>query len=394
VPSNNMKNSVAPALNTRRSQMAPVTLAFALGCVLIPSLGYGQPYSLDCYKISGGGGTSADSRYSITGTIGQYDATPALLVGETYSEISGYWNPDSSAAGPIITPIANQIIRPATSLALRVGASDPNADQLTFSLDPGAPTGAQIDSTNGCFSWFASLAQASSTNSITVRVTENGPPFLTSTATFVVVVEDYLELTIGSTNLLGGQTASVPLTLSSSDGVTNVLLTIQVSDTIFTNASITATAPEVGSASVTDQGANLLVAIQASPGQVLRGAEQLARLSFSSVSNRPSAFVPLPVGSITAAKPDGTGYTNYITNPGTVISVQDTPVLMSAGGTGLQGGLTLYGLVGANYQLQYTTNLAIAWTPLLNFIQTNEVITINVSATNDIMFYRLLVQSE
>jgi hypothetical protein len=217
---------------------------------------------------------------------------------------------------------------------------------------------------------------------------------LTSTATFVVVVEDYLELTIGSTNLLGGQTASVPLTLSSSDGVTNVLFTIQVSDTIFTNASITATAPEVGSASVTDQGANLLVAIQASPGQVLRGAEQLARLSFSSVSNRPSAFVPLPVGSITAAKPDGTGYTNYITNPGTVISVQDTPVLMSAGGTGLQGGLTLYGLVGANYQLQYTTNLAIAWTPLLNFIQTNEVITINVSATNDIMFYRLLVQSE
>jgi hypothetical protein len=92
---------------------------------------------------------------------------------------------------PIIGPITNQSIRPATTLAFNVEASDPSPDQLTFSLDPGAPAGAQIDSTNGYFSWFASLAQASSSNSITVRVTQNGFPFLSSTATFVVVVEDY-----------------------------------------------------------------------------------------------------------------------------------------------------------------------------------------------------------
>jgi hypothetical protein len=372
--------------------MARVILALALGCALLPVPGHGQPYSVDRYVTSGGGGTSADHQYSITGTIGQYDAAPSVSIGGTNSEISGYWNPDSFTAGPVIAAIASQTIRPGTALNFNVEASDPNADQLAFSLDPGAPVGAQINPTNGSFFWFASLAQASSTNSIIVRVTETSFPFLSAAATFVVYVEDYLELTVGSTNVIGGQTASVPFTLSSSDGVTNLVFTIQVSDTVFSNASIAATAPEVGSANVTDQGSSLLVAIQASPGQMLHGTEQLAQLSFLAISNPPSAFVPLVVGSISAAKPSGAAYTNFVTYAGTVIMVQDIPVLTAAIGPGAQRSLTLYGLVGVNYQLQSTTNLLAAWTPLLNYTQTNEVITINMATTNDCIFYRLLVQ--
>jgi hypothetical protein len=56
----------------------------------------------------------------------------------------------------------------------------------------------------------------------------------------------------------------------------------------------------------------------------------------------------------------------------------------------MQRSLTLYGLVGVNYQLQYTTNLTVPWVPLLNYTQTNEVITINAAATNDVIFYRLM----
>jgi hypothetical protein len=141
---------------------------------------------------------------------------------------------------------------------------------------------------------------------------------------------------VGSTNVLGGQPASVPLTLASSDGVTNLVFAIQVPDTIFTNASISDTAPEVGSASVIDQGTRLLIAIQASPGQVFQGTEQLGQLSFSAISNPSSAFVPLPVGSISAVKPDGTAYINYITQAGTVIDVQNIPVLTATVGTSLQ----------------------------------------------------------
>ena len=42
---------------------------------LIPSLGWTQPYSIDWHKVAGGGGTSTGSFYSMSGTIGQADAS-------------------------------------------------------------------------------------------------------------------------------------------------------------------------------------------------------------------------------------------------------------------------------------------------------------------------------
>ncbi len=131
---------------------------------------------------------------------------------------------------------------------------------------------------------------------------------------------------------------------------------------------------------MTDHGASLLIAIQSSPGQVFHGTEQLAQLNFLAVPNPPSAFVPLRVGNFSAAKPDGSAYINYMTQLGLIIDVQDTPILTAALGVSLQSKLTLYGLPGANYQIQYATNLnyPVLWVPLLNYVQTNAVITTNV----------------
>jgi hypothetical protein len=91
-------------MNTPRSRKAPLALGFALACALLPVLGFGQPYSAIRY-VTSGGGTSADHQYSTTGTIGQHDAAPPVLSDETYSEISGYWNPDIFASDLIIVPI-------------------------------------------------------------------------------------------------------------------------------------------------------------------------------------------------------------------------------------------------------------------------------------------------
>jgi hypothetical protein len=76
-----------------------------------------------------------------------------------------------------------------TSLSFPVGASDTNlpAQTLTFSLDPGYPSGASI-TTNGLFTWTPGLAYWPATNVITVRVTDNGTPPLSATASFTVVV--------------------------------------------------------------------------------------------------------------------------------------------------------------------------------------------------------------
>ena len=59
--------------------------------LLIPSLGFAQQYSIDWYKICGGGGTSTNGIYSVTGTIGQPDASSAMA-GGSYSLTGGFWS--------------------------------------------------------------------------------------------------------------------------------------------------------------------------------------------------------------------------------------------------------------------------------------------------------------
>ena len=52
---------------------------------------WGQSYSIDWFKISGGGGTSIGGIYSVSGTIGQPDASGALS-GGNYSLTGGFWS--------------------------------------------------------------------------------------------------------------------------------------------------------------------------------------------------------------------------------------------------------------------------------------------------------------
>jgi hypothetical protein len=67
--------------------MKTLILLFSL---LLPAIGFAQQYSIDWYKIAGGGGTSTNGQYSVTGTIGQPDASGALSGGQ-YSVTGGFW---------------------------------------------------------------------------------------------------------------------------------------------------------------------------------------------------------------------------------------------------------------------------------------------------------------
>src|SRR5262245_51388622 len=59
--------------------------------LLIPAIGFAQQYSINWYKVSGGGGTSTNGQYGITGTIGQPDAGGAMS-GGNYSVTGGFWS--------------------------------------------------------------------------------------------------------------------------------------------------------------------------------------------------------------------------------------------------------------------------------------------------------------
>ena len=51
---------------------------------------FSQTYSIDWFKISGGGGTSTNGQYSVSGTIGQHDAG-GPLTGGNFSLTGGFW---------------------------------------------------------------------------------------------------------------------------------------------------------------------------------------------------------------------------------------------------------------------------------------------------------------
>jgi hypothetical protein len=63
----------------------------AIAALLLPAAASAQSYSIDWYKISGGGGmNSTGGVYSVSGTIGQHDAG-GPMTGGNYSVTVGFW---------------------------------------------------------------------------------------------------------------------------------------------------------------------------------------------------------------------------------------------------------------------------------------------------------------
>ena len=67
--------------------MKQTVLRALLSLITLSALGQ---YSIDWYKISGGGGTSSNGQYSVSSTIGQHDAG-GPMTGGPYSLTGGFW---------------------------------------------------------------------------------------------------------------------------------------------------------------------------------------------------------------------------------------------------------------------------------------------------------------
>jgi hypothetical protein len=88
--------SIQKQAQTNEATMKKLFLLFGL---LVPALSQAQSYSIDWYKIAGGGGTSTNGQYAVTGTIGQPDAGGAMT-GGNYSLTGGFWSLISVAQTP------------------------------------------------------------------------------------------------------------------------------------------------------------------------------------------------------------------------------------------------------------------------------------------------------
>ena len=375
--------------------------------------GYGEPNPSFTATMSGfvngedagvlGGALTLTTDADTASLPGQYLIVPAGLLASNYSITysNGNLTITSTNHAPVLALITNATVRPDQSLLIKLEASDVDGDRLAFSLDPGAPAGAIITNrvmslparaTNTVFWWRPTRAQASTTNLITVRVTDDGGPPISTAQTFTVVVLDYLELTLGSTNLEGGQSVAVPINLASSDGVTNLEFNIAWPASYLANPALQVTAPGFAASSLQDQGANLVIAVQTAPGQILQGDQQLGLLTFAAISKEPSAFLQLPIERASAVKPDGSAYVNYITPAASVALVEGQPLLRASIHPSSVRMLTLYGRFGASYQLQYSTNLALpdSWVSTWSYVQTNGLITFPADTSHPHIFYRIV----
>jgi hypothetical protein len=96
----------------------------------------------------------------------------------------------TSNTAPVVGQVADLVVIENQLLLFSATAMDAEAppQTLTFSLDPGVPAGATINSANGLFSWRPTAAQTPGTSLITVRVTDDGAPPMSATTTFTVRV--------------------------------------------------------------------------------------------------------------------------------------------------------------------------------------------------------------
>jgi len=109
----------------------------------------GQSYSIDWYKIAGGGGTSTGGTYQVSGTIGQPDASGAMTGGQ-YSLTGGYWAMINVVQMP---GVPNLFIVPNGANSVKLLWSDPATNTFTLQQNANLATANWVTSgytiTNG-----------------------------------------------------------------------------------------------------------------------------------------------------------------------------------------------------------------------------------------------------
>ncbi len=96
---------------------------------------------------------------------------------------------------PVLAAIGAQSVKEGSPLTFTASATDPDlpADNLFFSLDPGAPVGATINPTTGVFNWTPGEGLGPAVYVVTVRITDDGTQTLDDFETINITVEEVNE---------------------------------------------------------------------------------------------------------------------------------------------------------------------------------------------------------
>ena len=118
-------------------------------------------------------------------------------------------SPPPANTAPVLNPISNVTTNVGGTVTNTVVASDAelSSQMLTFSLlgGPASATLNKINSTNAAFSWRPAVTDANTTNTVTLKVADNGTPILSATQSFWIKVNALTLPTVPSVGWSNGQ---------------------------------------------------------------------------------------------------------------------------------------------------------------------------------------------
>lgn len=296
-------------------------------------------------------------------------------------------------ARPVLMPVADITTTVGVQLSVTNTAydSDVPAQNLTFLL-AAAPAGATLSS-SGVLRWKPGIADAGTTNTVSVGVMDDGVPSLAATQTFRVRVRDYVSSSLGTFVVRAGDTGSIPIRIFSSAAVSRLTFGLLHPPNVLSNPAVTPLAPQIAYARLFQLNpSSSFVQITNYLGQTYQGTQDVALLTFSTAPGQRSGFVTLLITNVQARRVDGTLIANTVVQSGRVIIVGDEPLVEAIVRNDGQRAVIVYGQAGATYQIQSAPSMALGqpW-------QTDGQITLpamsasmDVTSTNRAVFYRAM----
>ena len=181
----------------------------------------------------------------------------------------------------------------------------------------------------------------------------------------------------------------MPVVLQSFLALTNITAVLQVPHLLLTNLTLQSASPEAQVAVLQPSGQdtyalNLLL----DPSQVSTNTRLVANLGFVAVPQPNSAIVPLLLSQPAGGQKSGQPITKPGVSDGQLIIVGRQPVLLASWASDYTRDLTLYGRLGASYEIQYSFGLT-GWTDWMRVPMTGRADTFhNLDASGAATFYR------
>lgn len=135
------------------------------------------------------------------------DSNPAAVNAQQLNTTNSFAvNVNEVNLPPTLLPVADQFLNAGMvlNLANPVSDSDLPPNSFQFALLAG-PSGADLDANTGVLNWRPLIAQADTTNLVTVQVTDNGIPNLSSNRSYLVIVNPLGEVTLAPVGFTNGQ---------------------------------------------------------------------------------------------------------------------------------------------------------------------------------------------